>query len=637
MKALRCVVGVVLTLGFGFAFATNDLLDGYRKVSSSLDAAKNDLAAASSQAITNVDAAAATLRLLDSQIDSAELYDGATQALNAAKTAVSRRSAGDLAVQSTQVRSVLQRVVYERYFSELSAGRNDAANRYGTFLAQVLGLDTSSKTALANASKNADGTRARAILERSIAAAIQTDVRQTNSSDRTKSFQALARATSRFLIVQDSPRALAAGLSTTTFNDAILATVKGQNKNQLQVLNTAINAFANILKTLPAAKASKPIATKAIAKSTATKPVAKPIVQKPIVTTNPVAAKPIAVATKPVSVQTSAKLPVLKPIVQKPVAQKPVVKQTTPASIATAALGAGAINTIVGELKRSGLSAGQAQKFASTVAGKYPSMKAAFDSVLAGLGRAAAQAQSGSATDAQQNLAGPQSQYEKYIKPTLNALDPSLAERISNSFGAAENAFGLRSSDINVLQGELLAAENRFTGKNPAALQGLNAGLLPFWSGLLRGLLLLVSAIAFAYPLYLLNLAFGGRNPFWRQIAWAITLLILPAMFEGVAWLGSVLAKLTGVGALDFLSAFSFLHNPISQLVWALLTVASLVLATLGFRGIATQFGLIQPRGAAQAENFETISDDSHVVAPTAVMIPNQQAGEKIYEWDEEF
>jgi hypothetical protein len=103
------------------------------------------------------------------------------------------------------------------------------------------------------------------------------------------------------------------------------------------------------------------------------------------------------------------------------------------------------------------------------------------------------------------------------------------------------------------------------------------------------------------YPLYLLNLAFGGRNPYWRAISVAFVLLLLPVMTEGLASLGVLLADVTGVSALGAFASVSLMQGGLGGVAWLLTLLAGLSLATWGFRGICTQFGLLG-RGRAPAE-----------------------------------
>ncbi|HEX2863515.1 MAG TPA: hypothetical protein VHN99_03015, partial [Deinococcales bacterium] len=174
--------------------------------------------------------------------------------------------------------------------------------------------------------------------------------------------------------------------------------------------------------------------------------------------------------------------------------------------------------------------------------------------------------------------------------------------------------------------------------------QSVAGAIQPYWMGSVRGALFLLVALAFCYPIYLMNLAFGGRNPYWRLIGFAMVLLFLAPLAEGLAWLGSLLASLTGWEALEALNALSVLSNPIAQVVWLVLLFACVVLATLGFRGIARQFGLLHGPGVPGATTvLEPGGSAAASMVPaggsTGVAQVGGRAGqtsETIVEWDEE-
>jgi hypothetical protein len=136
-------------------------------------------------------------------------------------------------------------------------------------------------------------------------------------------------------------------------------------------------------------------------------------------------------------------------------------------------------------------------------------------------------------------------------------------------------------------------------------------------------------------------------------------LLFIPAILEGVSWLFSMLGSLTGVQALGAIGAFSILQNPIAQIVWVLSLIATVIFSTLGFRGIAEQFGLLSVKTNNTVMNdtsFDTSFDTgfdttmntgmSTSVGSTSVRstgfstgsLRNTDVGGKtIVEWDEEF
>jgi hypothetical protein len=181
-----------------------------------------------------------------------------------------------------------------------------------------------------------------------------------------------------------------------------------------------------------------------------------------------------------------------------------------------------------------------------------------------------------------------------------------------------------------------------FTKMNgPGWLHDVIVSLQPIWM-LLRPGLFLIAALLFAYPMYLLQLSFGGRNPYWRYIGITLVLSFLPALIEGLAGLGSLLGSLTGIGFFNSLAGFSILQNPLAQIIWVGVLLATVVFATLGFRGIAEQFGLLQPRNPNTTPTV-IIDSGNNTLATHATGVGTLNTRDTggfdktIVEWDEEF
>ena len=140
--------------------------------------------------------------------------------------------------------------------------------------------------------------------------------------------------------------------------------------------------------------------------------------------------------------------------------------------------------------------------------------------------------------------------------------------------------------------------------------------------------MLVVLAVLAFVPLRYLNLAFGGGNANWRLVAWALFLLLVPLVYEGLAALGSILADLLEMPGLDVLASWSMFTSTTGQVVWALLLFIALLLATIGLRGICRQFGLLggaSTVGVGAASANPTLVDMTRSTKPSAV------------DWDDEF
>ncbi|CAM4405150.1 hypothetical protein [Deinococcus marmoris] len=168
--------------------------------------------------------------------------------------------------------------------------------------------------------------------------------------------------------------------------------------------------------------------------------------------------------------------------------------------------------------------------------------------------------------------------------------------------GAAQVRTALRPDDVQALIAGLSGLERRAAGQPVSTLDNVSAGVARGFGGWLRVLVFaLLAALAFV-PLYLLNLAFGGRNTYWRAIASGLALLLLPVFLEGLFGLLGAIGDLTGVGALRAASNFTLTQNAYGLPLWALSAALAIGLSTFGFRGLCQQFGLLGRRSAPQQE-----------------------------------
>lgn len=187
----------------------------------------------------------------------------------------------------------------------------------------------------------------------------------------------------------------------------------------------------------------------------------------------------------------------------------------------------------------------------------------------------------------------------------LSPLPPALRgaegyEVFAQDLTAASERRGLRPGDVQALIAGLGGLERAAAGEARSAVDSASAGAARTLSGGLRALVFLLLALLAPLPLYLLNLAFGGRNPFWRAITAALALLLLPVFLEGVfgflGWLGDV----TGVATLRAAPSLTLWQGAYGLPLRALLTALAIGLATYGFRGLCVQFGLLGTRSAGQ-------------------------------------
>ncbi len=170
--------------------------------------------------------------------------------------------------------------------------------------------------------------------------------------------------------------------------------------------------------------------------------------------------------------------------------------------------------------------------------------------------------------------------------------------RFADGLRAAANLPFVRPADVRAQLGAWQNLRAQAASRPESALDRAAAGAQQVWGGWLSGVVWVLLALLAFVPLYLLNLAFGGRNPYWRAIGVAFTLLLLPAMLEGLASLGAWVGAMTGFGALANLS---LLQSPLAGSLWALSVALAVGLSIYGFRGLCVQFGLL--RGSTPASS----------------------------------
>jgi hypothetical protein len=600
MKTVFVRVALLTALVLSVASAQSDLIGAYRSMLTSLETARTTLRRDPAGALANVRQAENTFRRIQPPL-SAALNGGGSAALKNAQLAVSRASSADFAAQSGQIKAILERAMFETYFGVFD--NTPQAGRYAATLGNAFRLSAAQRADLSASTRAKNPNRARAILESQLAQIIGNalDTARDNAGNRALAFSSISRAANHFLIVQDSPRVT--NLTVANFTDAISTLAANDTRGFQQAVSSLGTQVRNFAQRARALSASNPVARP------------RPAAQAQRPATNPPAATP----------------PSSNP------APRPAAPTATPSSAVTALRTAFA---------RGGIAPAQAERLARDLAAKgISSVGEAIDGVSGRLASALANLQDTNIPDGRAQISAALARYNSTLRPVVDAADPTLGARVTRVFEATDAATGVRPVDVTVLLGEMETIRHWADGKPMSALQGVVANIQPWWMGWVRGLAFLLVAIAFFYPIYLLNLAFGGRNPYWRYIGIAMVLLFVPPLIEGLAWLGTLLAQLTGVRFFDALTGLSVLQNPLAQIVWVLILIATVVFATLGFRGIAAQFGLIRTRdqaGRAPPASMGTAAFAGRSPTPmernaAATQQVPATAERTIVEWDEEF
>lgn len=178
---------------------------------------------------------------------------------------------------------------------------------------------------------------------------------------------------------------------------------------------------------------------------------------------------------------------------------------------------------------------------------------------------------------------------------------------------AAQNRQALRPTDIQSLIGEVGNLERRVAGEPASTLNATSAGVARSFGGWLRvGIFALLALLAFI-PLYLLNLAFGGRNTYWRAIAGGLILLLLPLMLEGLMGLLGAVGDAAGVGFLRAATNFSLMQGAYGLPLWALSSALAIGLTAFGFRGLCEQFGLLGKTSTPKNTTQQSLDWDEEV------------------------
>ena len=218
------------------------------------------------------------------------------------------------------------------------------------------------------------------------------------------------------------------------------------------------------------------------------------------------------------------------------------------------------------------------------------------DAVYAALARALTASGHGDPAQARTSLA--------QVTPLLGELPPAVQsapafEPFGRDLQTLQQRSGLRPDDIQALIATLGSAEQQAAGQAVAGSDGFSAGVARSLGGGVRALLGLALAALCLLPLYLLRLAFGGSNVYWRSIWAGLLTVLLPLLFEGLfgllGWLGDLLDLPLLRGAVNL----TLSQGAGGLLVRGLLSAAGLALLAYGFRGLCQQFGLLGRRVAA--------------------------------------
>jgi hypothetical protein len=536
------------------------------------------------------------------------LREGVLQSLADAKQALSKKSATDLAARVQFIKAILGKALYDTYFNDLSGGKTQEAAALLPKVLAASGLPASLSTqasALA-AANNLDGLRR--FFERTYAQGIVNALgRAQAQTSAPQAYLEATRAYALYLVVQDSPKARS--LNAKAFVDALGKLSSGNLGGFKDDAKTLSTQAQNFLKSVSTPQTQT--------RSTAPQAAANPPSSGGVRLQAPLAPP----APRESLLSSSSKVSVL-----------PVKAQPAPKALEAVT----SINSLLSDLRPLVKDPKQAQSVATRLGaagiGSLEEWRRTLLGLRGSLLEAQVQSAGGQTEAAQATLGQIAGRYRTTIQPLIEALNPALAARTANLLDRASSAGSLRTTDFSVLGGELLENSLSLQGRSLGGFHSFQVGLLGAVLGIPRAFLFILAGILSVLPLYLLGLTFGGRNLYWRYLGLAFFFLLLPAMMEGLSYLGSMLGG--AVPALAGLVNLSAGQNLVAQLAWGLTLLLAVVFSILGLHGIAAQFGLL-PGGAARE------------VQPRNPTLPGQTAkaarpnsgltNETIVEWDEEF
>lgn len=547
------------------------------------------------------------------------LREGIQQSLADARQALARRSKADLEARIQIIKAIMGKALYDGYFEALAKGNSAEASRLLPKVLSASGLPNSLQAQVQTlaAANNLDGVRQ--LFERTYAQGISNALRRAQAqTSAVQAYLEATRAYALYLIVQDSPRAR--GLSAKGFVDALGKLSSGNLngfKTDVQGLVTQAQNFLKAVSSPQSQQRSNP--------TTAQNPPATGGVRLEAPRTSP--------AFKETAHVKAAAAQTLRPTTptSKPASAVPPVQVTSIPD---------AYQQLLGDLNFLIKDSGKLERVADSLTGagiySIDDWKRALLEVRGRLMEAQVQAETGQTDLARRTLTQVNARYKTAIAPLVEALRPELAQRTSQVFALTENAVGLRTSDFTVLSGELLENSLALEGKSLGAFHDVQVWLLQTVLGIPRAFVFILAGLLAFFPLYLLTLTFGGRNIYWRFLGLAFFFLLLPAMLEGLSYIGSILSD-SRYGQLPFLGILTNLsiqQNLAAQLFWGLTVFLVIVFATIGLRGIATQFGIIQKRPLQKGRGTTA----HQATEATASAKPNPGlTSETIVEWDEEF
>lgn len=551
----RVALSALLTLSS--AAGAQDLA-AYGKLAASLDAAAQARTTSAPAALAQLDRAQEAFKTLSPTLRNQKIVTGLDDTLSGARAALARTPA-ELQAQVALARGLMRKALYDQTLSRLAGG--EKAGEQVTLLAREFALTNASARALVQDAQGGQPERVAWRLQRAAVTKVNAALAAVQPRQDAASYLNLARATGWFTVVQDA--AGVGELSVTRFGDALRQLTSGDEA----ALRTSLAALRSDMKTFTATLETAP------------------------------GVKPVTTTTPPAGTVKGAVKPDPTP-----------VTAGNAGTTGTGNTGTGTDRT--GTTGNAGKGTGNGTASGSQ-SGSTPSAAGGLGSVYAALGRALSDASHADAPAAREQIALARTA----LKDVPNTLRNAAGfDGVAAALDRAAGRQALRPQTVQALIGQVANLEREAAGQPVSALDRAS-GVASGFGGWARALLFaLLAALAFL-PLYLLNLAFGGRNTSWRAVMAGLMLLLLPVFLEGLFGLLGALGDLLNVGPLRSLTNFTLFQGAYGLPLWWLLSAGALGLLSAGFWGLCQQFGLLGQPKTASAKS----SDDASI------------------EWDEDF
>jgi hypothetical protein len=629
--ALLILVGV-LACGYALAQDTDGLIETYNNALANLDAVLTAGAEQGAEAFELLSRSSNQLLSLSLDTASESLTASLEQVLERARIAVQNQSQTDLVVQTAVLRGGFQRIVYDSALGAAVQGNLELAQARLAQLGADLNLPEATLAAVAAASV---ADEMRFAMEAGIADVVAQGLQVATSlaeTDTAQAYQVLAASYGTFLLVQDSPRArsdmnesfiAAANALVAEENEAVVAELAELGNDFVLLENAALAGQPQVPQrpgvegppeAAPSGESGDPAVLPSSAGTDATPVETQPVETQPVET--PVEAVPAASAVdtgEGAAVEGTATDLTLEELeVLLAEQQRAEAIELLRAEIAGYGVAADVADDLASRLYQNGFS-----ELAEVVAGLYAtSAKAAVAIEVGDEART-------------KGLVGDLAlSYRDHLAPVLRVLDPSLHSQTEQLIGNVLDSLALRLQDVVVLVGQVAALDDALDRMPLSAAHDAIVTTALVWSGLVRLVFVIVFGLLAFVPLYLLNLAFGGGNRNWQLVGVALFLLLLPIIYEALAFIGNVVADLSGNEIFNVVASYSIFQNTIAQVVWALVTAAAILFAIAGLYGICVQFGLLgRKRGSSSTGDTRE----------TNVRLSATEPADSLVDWDEEF